>query len=337
MEAQRRVAERLAAVPGVTAVGLASGFAMERRSQGNELYVDGGIGEEEFEPSVHYKAIGEGYFQAMEIPLLAGRTMTWEDIADRRRVGLITENLAHRHWGDPASAIGRRIRHAPDDPWREVIGVVGDVRDAGLRDEPPGVVYWPMAVDDFLGFDSWVRRDMAYLVRTTVVPATAVLPQVREAVWEVNSDLPLAGVQTLDEVVRRDLAPTEFMMMLLAIAAGVALVLGAVGVYGVISYSVSQRTHEIGIRIALGATATDVKRLGLKHGLAIAAAGGAVGLLGAVALSETLSSLLYDVQPQDPISVVGMAALITCVVLLASYIPARRATRIQPMEALRWE
>jgi ABC-type antimicrobial peptide transport system permease subunit len=194
-----------------------------------------------------------------------------------------------------------------------------------------------MAVNDFLQFPSWVRRNMAYVLRTAVLPPTALLPQVREAVWSVNPDLPLAGVRTLDEVVKRDVAPTQFVMTLLLVAAAVALVLGAVGVYGVISYSVTQRRREIGIRIALGATPADVKRLGIRHGLAIAGVGGLVGAALAFALGRGMAALLYGVTPSDPVSLGAIAALLLAIVLLASWVPARRATRIEPTVALRAE
>ena len=331
----RRIAENLGSIPGVESVGLASGFTMELRSNTNELYVDESLAGEPFDPSIHYKAIGADYFGAMGIPLLAGRTISWDDITARRHVGLITENLAVRHWGSPAGAVGRRIRHSPEDPWREVIGVVGDVRDAGITSEAPGVVYWPMAVAEFLGSPSWVRRDLAYIVRTGVMPPTSVLPQVRQAVWSVNRDLPLANVRTLDEVARRDMAPTKFMMTLLLVAAGVALILGTVGVYGVISYAVSQRTQEIGIRMALGATATDIKRLGLRHGLMIALTGGVLGSALAVVLGRTIAALLYGVSPSDPVSLAAIVTVLAAVVLMASYVPALRATRVEPTTALR--
>ena len=337
IEIHRRIVESLESIPEVESVGLASGFTMELRSNTNELYADESRTGDAFDPSIHYKAIGGDYFEAMRIPLLAGRTIRWDDIADRRHVGLITENLAVRHWGSPAGAVGRRIRHSTEDPWREVIGVVGDVRDAGITSDAPGVVYWPMAVAEFLGSPSWVRRDLAYVVRTGVMPPTSVLPQVRQAIWSVNPDLPLANIRTLDEVARRDMAPTQFMMTLLLVAAGVALILGTVGVYGVISYAVSQRTQEIGIRMALGATAADIKRLGLRHGLLIALTGGVLGSALAVVLGRTIEAALYGVSPSDPVSVAAIVTVLGGVVLLASYVPARRATRVEPTTALRTE
>jgi predicted permease len=337
IEIHRRIVESLGSIPEVESVGLASGFTMELRSNTNELYTDESRTGDAFDPSIHYKAIGADYFGAMGIPLLAGRTIRWDDITDRRPVGLITENLAVRHWGSAAAAVGRRIRHSPEDPWREVIGVVSDVRDAGITSDPPGVVYWPVAVAEFLGSPSWVRRNLAYVVRTGVMPPTTVLSQVRQAVWTVDPDLPLANIRTLDEVARRDMAPTRFMMTLLLVAAAVALVLGTVGVYGVISYAVSQRTQEIGIRMALGATAADIKRLGLRHGLVIALSGGVLGLILSVVLGRTIETVLYGVSPSDPFSVAVIATVLGGVVLLASYVPARRATRVEPTTALRAE
>lgn len=332
------VIARLSEIPGVISVGATSSITMERRSNTNVLYVeDSPLPQGTDPPSCYYKAIAGDYFGTMGIPLLAGRTITWDDIRDRRPVGLVTENVAREYWGEPSSAIGRRIRHHPDDPWREVIGVVSNVRDLGIGEEPPMVVYWAMAVESFAGFDLWVRRDMAYVMRSERPYPAQMMPEVREAIWSVKPNLPVANVQTLDEIVAGSMARTSFTLVMLGIAAVAAVLLGTVGIYGVISYVFAQRTREIGVRMALGATFQDVRWLVLRQGALVAAAGTVIGLAAAAGLTRFISALLYGVQPADVTTFVAAATAVVLVSLLASYIPARRAAKVDPMHSLRNE
>jgi putative ABC transport system permease protein len=332
-----QILARLGELPGVDSVGAISGLTMEGRSNQNSFLAENAPAGDGEVLRGAYKAIAGDYFDTMGIPLVAGRTIDWDDIRARRPVGMINERLARELWGDPAQALGKRIRHSGNDPWREVIGVVGNVRDGGLRSSPPALAYWPIVVEDFLGFDVWLRREMAFVVRTERGDPLSLLPEIRGAIWSVNPNLPLAEVRTLDDLVAVNMARTSFTLVMLGLAAGVAVLLGTVGIYGVVSYVFAQRTHEIGVRMALGATRRDVNGLVLRHGGMVAAAGVAVGLVGAVGLTRFLTTLLYDVQPVDPATYLVAALAVVIVSLLASYIPAHRAAKVDPMQSLRGE
>jgi ABC-type antimicrobial peptide transport system permease subunit len=212
-------------------------------------------------------------------------------------------------------------------PWFEVVGVVGDVRDSGVTKDAPPVVFLPLDT---------TTRSLAFAMRTSLPPAS-LLPQARAAVGAVNPNLPLANVRTLDDILARSMARTSFTLVTLTIAAAVALALGLVGLYGVIAYIVSQRTHEIGVRMALGATRRDVSRMVLRRGMILAGAGVIVGLVAAVVLTRLMSSLLYGVEPTDPITFAAVATLLIGVAFVASFLPASRASRIDPLVALRLE
>ncbi len=331
------ILERLKAIPGVVEAGAASSITMEGRSNRNFVFAEGDSRPgSQTSPLRSYKAVAGDYFGAMGIPLLAGRTLTWDDILRKAAVGVVTESLAREHWGDPHQALGKRIRHDPSDPWREIVGVVGDVRDRGLREGVSGIAYWPMAVEDFLGFDLWVRRALTYVVRTERVDAVGLLPEVRDAIWSLNPNLPLAQVRTLDAVVARTLAPTAFALVMLSIAAALGVALGMVGLYGVISSIFAQRTPEIGVRMALGASPGDIGRMVLKQGGGVALVGIAGGLAAALALTGFMSSLLHGVARSDPLTYAAATLLVAVVCLLASVHPARRASRVDPIQSLRW-
>ena len=222
------------------------------------------------------------------------------------------------------------------------MGVVGDVRDDGLSQDPTEVVYWPMVTPNpwsGIGGDEPIsaRRSMAYVIRSPRTGTADFFREVRETIWAVNPNLPLANVRTVAGIQEGSMAQTSFTLVMLGIAAAVALLLGAIGIYGVISYVVSQRTREIGVRIAVGAASVDVTRMVLRQGLALAGAGVVVGLASAFGLTRLMSALLYGVSPLDPMTFGTVAVLLTSVALVASYIPARRAAMTDPVEALRAE
>jgi predicted lysophospholipase L1 biosynthesis ABC-type transport system permease subunit len=233
--------------------------------------------------------------------------------------------------------VGKRIRVTLQDDWREVIGVVADVRDDGVPLKAPATVYWPLLQKNFEGDGVSERRGVAFVIRIPRAGSTGFLQELRQAVWNVNPNLPLAGVTTLETLYDKSLARTSFTLVMLAIAGGMALLLGVIGIYGVISYSVSQRRREIGIRLALGAPLQEVTGIFVRHGLVLSSIGAACGLSAAFALSRLMKSLLFDVSPADPATYVSVSVGLIVAAMLASYLPARRATKVDPVEALRAE
>ncbi|HEU4692404.1 MAG TPA: ABC transporter permease, partial [Vicinamibacterales bacterium] len=327
------VAEQLARVPGVTSVGLSSSITMDGEDNGNYAAI------EEFpDPEGtmvklrRFKSVGPGYFETMGNRLAAGRSITWNDIREERPVVIISEPLAREYWGEPAKALGKRLRgSSPKYPWREIVGVSGNERDDGLALPPTQIVYWPMLNESY----RW--RTMAFVVRSTRVGAPGFVRELEQAVWAINPNLPLATVQTLEEIQAGSMTQTSFALVMLGIAAGVALLIGMVGIYGVVAYAAAQRTREIGVRMALGARAEDVRHMFLRHGLWLAAIGIAVGVGIALTLTRVMSSFLFGVGPMDPLTYAAVAAVLAAMTLVATYLPAQRASRVDPVVALRAE
>jgi hypothetical protein len=269
--------------------------------------------------------------------LAAGRDFTWTDVHEMRPVAMVSENLARELWGSPAGAIGKRIRENPKGLWREIVGVAGDERDDGVHRKAPTIVYWPLLKTGFWGEEIDVRRTLAYAIRSPRAGSSEFLKQVEQAIWAVNPNLPLANVRTVREIYDRSLARTSFTLVLLSVAAGMALLLGVIGVYGVLSYAVAQRKREIGIRMAVGAPARQIRAMFVRFGLILAATGLACGFAVAFPLSRLMESLLYGVAPTDPLTYAGVGALLLLAALAAAYLPARRATKVDPLDALRVE
>jgi predicted permease len=324
-----RIARRLEQLPGVESVGISSSITMDGEDNANPLEVeDFPVTEGSLPPLRRFKSFAPGYFETMGNPVVAGRSITWTEVYERRPVVVVSEILAREYWNEPARALGERVRGS-GGRWYEIVGVVGAERDDGLHRPPTAIVYWPM-LDE-----SYVRRTMAYAVRSERVGAPGFLRELRQAVWSVDDDLPLAAVQTLDAIQARSMARTTFAMVMLAIAASVALLLSVVGIYGVIAYTATQRTREIGLRMALGAQIGDVRTMFLRHGLRLTATGIALGIGAALVLTRVMSTLLFDVGPMDPLSYLAVSAVLATVAFLATYLPARRATRVDPVIALR--
>jgi hypothetical protein len=269
--------------------------------------------------------------------LVAGRDLTWSDTYEKHKVVLVSENLARELWQTPQNAIGKRVRDNLKAPWRDVVGVVSDERGDGLDKKAPTTVIWPVLMDQFPGDEVSVRRGVAYVIRSPRTGSAGFVNDVSRAVWSVNPNLPLAGMRTLQEIYDRSLARTSFTLVMLALAGGMALLLGIAGIYGVMSYSVSQRTREIGIRVALGAQSEQVVRMFVSHGARLATIGIVFGLLAAAGLTRFLSTLLFDVTPSDPLTYIIVCAGLIGAAVIASYVPALRATSVDPVEALRAE
>ena len=336
------IIDKLSAVPGVTSVALASTVTMTGQGWHDPLYArDRTYTESQIPPLRLFKIVSPGSMKTLGTPLVAGRDFTWTDIYDLRPVAMVSENLARELWGQPTAAVGKWIRPYAKGTWREVVGVVGDMRDDGLNEKAASVAYWPLMMEAFLPGDSdgktFVLRSGAFVVRSSRTGSAGFVDELGRAVWSVNANLPLASVRTVKEIYDASLARTSFTLVMLGIAGGMALLLGVAGIYGVISYSVSQRSREIGIRIALGARPQAVTRMFVVHGAALAAVGVTIGLAASAGVMRLISSLRFEVRPIDPLTYSLVALMLIGATVLASYVPALRATAVDPIDALRAE
>jgi hypothetical protein len=284
-----------------------------------------------------FKYASPDFFKTAGTRVVAGREMTWTEVWGLRPVLMISENLARELWGTAAAAVGKHLRQSPEMPWHEVIGVVQDVRENGLYQQAPTIVYWA-PISAYLNAKAGPNaiKQVTFIVRSERTGTEGFLNEVRRAVWSVNANLP-ASPRTMLEVYEQSLARTSFTLVMLAIAGLMALLLGVVGIYGVISYTVSQRRREIGIRAALGAQQGQMKRMFVGHGLLLVSIGVAFGLIAAAGLTRLMSSLLYGVSSLDPVTFLAVPLILVMTTVLACYLPARRAASVDPVEALRVE
>jgi predicted permease len=336
---QNNIADKLAEIPGVTSVGFASAVPMEGGDPNwDNIYVEGKAYAPNEIPALRlFQYVSPGFFHTAGTRIIAGRELTWTEVYGFRSVAMVSENLARELWGSPSAAIGKRFRQYPKMPWREVIGVVQDVRENGIQEQAPLTVYWPTMMSSLFGPGPEVWRTVTFVVRSDRTGTEAFLNQVRQAVWSVNSNLPVASVQSMQDIYDRSLASTSFTLVMLGIAGAMALVLGIIGIYGVISYAVSQRRREIGIRLALGAQQSELRRMFVRHGLALSGTGVVVGLVAAAGLMRLMRSLLFGIDPIDPLTFAAVPVVLVTAALLASYLPARRAAQVDPMQALKAE
>jgi putative ABC transport system permease protein len=339
--AQNAILEKLTAIPGVSAAAFATvmpaeGFAPDWdliNVEGQPIMRDG-----QTPPMRIFKSVSPGLFEAAGTRIVAGRDYTWEDLYSRRNVAIVSENLARELWGTAAAAIGKRVRTLETVAWREVVGVVQDVSENGLQQPAPAIVYWPALMPSlYEAGKTDASQTVTFVVRSGAAGTEGLLNQMRQAVWSVNPGLPMASVRTMQEIYDQSMARTSFTLVMLAIAGAMALVLGIVGIYGVISYAVSQRTREIGIRLALGARPRELEQMFVRHGLMLTAIGVVIGLGVAVGLSRLMSSLLYGVSALDPITFAAVPLVLATAAALASYLPARRVAAVDPVEALKAE
>jgi predicted permease len=326
----KAILDNIEAIPGVSSADLSGAVPMDAGAESDPVLVKDHMLQGQVPPARKCFWVSPSFFSTMGIPIVAGRDLTWNDVLNKRPVAIVSENLAREYWHNPWDALGKQIGGSPE-AWRQIVGVVGNVHDDGTSQKAPTTVYWPITDSDgFLG-------GPAFAIRSASAGTQSLMNEVRRAVWSVDPDLPQYQIHTLDHYYAKSMARTSFTLVMLALAGGMALLLGIVGLYGVIAYSVSQRTHEIGIRIALGAQRHDVLKLVVNGGMGLTVIGVAVGVAGAVALTRFLSSLLYGVKPTDPLTFVVVSLVLTGVALLACYVPARRATKADPIVALRYE
>lgn len=325
---QRNIVDRLQAVAGVSSVSMMDGLPMTDFSSQDPIFAsDHNYAESQIPPLRRFIRTAPGTFRTLGTPIVAGREFTWDELEQNRKVALISENFAREYWGSAAAAVGQRIRENPTEPWSEVIGVVADVRHDGVDKPAPTTVYWPEP-----GI-----RSMTYLVRSSRLNSQAFTNELRAAVQAASASIPVTNLRTMQTVYDKSMSRTAFTLTLLAVSGGMALLLAVVGVYAVISYTVAQRTREIGIRIALGAQQQGVQLLFVRKGLVLAGIGAGAGVIVAMALARLLSSLLFEISPLDPLTYVLVVVGLLAAAALASYLPALRVARVNPSEALRAE
>ncbi|HXS80481.1 MAG TPA: ADOP family duplicated permease, partial [Gammaproteobacteria bacterium] len=338
------IQDALAAIPGVTSAAFASAMPMEGFGSNLGVVNSGAIVTSDARdaaadnpPLRLFKYASPGFFATAGTRLVAGREISWAEVYGLRPVVTVSENLARELWGTPTAALGKELRVSPGMPWHEVIGVVQDVRENGFFEPPPPTVYWP-TMSAYIGIGSGTNaiRGVIYVVRSERAGTEAFLNEMRQAVWSVAPSLPVAP-RTMQDVYERSLERTSFALVMLGLSASMALLLGVVGIYGVLSYTVLQRRREIGIRAALGAQQRDLKRMFVRHGLALAGVGVAIGLVAAAGLTRLMSTLLYGITPLDPLTYAAVPVILVMTTVLASYLPARQVMSIEPVEALRSE
>ena len=335
---QEAMLDKIAAIPGVSSASFSTAIPMDGRDSMDPVVAqDRTYKEGELPPIRHFKFVSPGLFAALGTPLIVGRDLTWTDIYKKIPVAIVSENFAREYWHSAAGALGKQIRVGTTDDWREIIGVAGDVHNDGVNKPAPTTVYWPVMMDRFEGQKEMVQRSISLAIRSPRAGSEAFMKEVQQAVWSTDPNLPLADVHTLGYYYAKSMARTSFTLVMLAVAGGMALLLGIVGIYGVISYSVTQRTREIGIRIALGAERQSITAMFVRNGLWLAGIGIACGLVTAFATMRLMSSLLFNVSPVDPVTYAIITAGVLATALLACYLPSRRAASIEPVNALRTE
>ncbi|HEY4355323.1 MAG TPA: ABC transporter permease [Acidobacteriaceae bacterium] len=335
---QQEIANKLAAIPGVSAVSYAVGVPLDGHQSNDPVFArDRFYKEGELPPIRRHKFVAPGFFQTIGTSLVAGRDLTWDDTYGERPVAVVSENMAKEYWHDAANALGKQVRIGNKDEWRQIVGVVANTYDDGVNEKPPTVVYWPILRANYESQKESVTRGVAYVVRSPRAGSAAFSSEVQRAVWSVDSNLPLADPRTVGQLYAKSMARTSFTLVMLCVAGAMALLLGIVGIYGVIAYAVSQRTREVGIRMAMGAQRGQLTSLFVRQGLVLAAIGAVFGVAASFVTMRLMSSLLFHVSPMDPGTYVVATAGVVMIAWLACYLPSRRAATVNPVNALRAE
>ena len=336
---QKNILDNLAAIPGVSSTGFTASVPMSGAEPGwDQILIEGKNYDVGSPPMRLYNYVSPGYFHTAGTRLVAGRDFTWAETFGVRPMAIISEGLARELWGSPRAAIGKRFREFPGMPWHEVVGVVQDVRQNGVDQVSPATVYWPSIMHDFKDPESFdAQRTVYFAIRTQRAGTQAFINEMQHAVWSVNANLPVANINTMQDLYGDSMARTSFTLVMLAIAGIMALALGILGIYGVISYAVSQRTREIGIRMALGAKKSELAWMFVRSALLLTGVGTAVGLGAAAALMSLMRTLLFGISPLDPLTFAVVPVALVVAAALASYLPARRTAAVNPVVALRAE
>jgi predicted permease len=335
---QNEIAEKIAAVPGVTSVGFSAAVPMEGNDPNwDEMAVEGKVYPGGEPPMRFFNYVSPGYFSTMGSAIVAGREYSWDDVYGLRNNIMVSENFARENWGSASAAIGKRMRQFKSMPWQVIIGVVQDVRHNGVNEKAPETIYWPAMLQSPYTHQPTIDgpRSATFVVRSKRAGSEALVADIQRAVGSVNANVPIANPSTMQDIYAKSMARTSFTLSMLGIAGSMALLLGIIGIYGVISYAVSQRTREIGIRLALGAQKSELKWMFVRSALVLTAAGVAIGIVGAAALTQSMKSLLFEISPLDPLTYLTVPFILVAAAALASYLPARRAAGVNPVEALR--
>jgi predicted permease len=345
-QVHKAMLEGLSSIPGVTAVALTNAMPMGNivpngfGSSQMPLFSERDTSEVSRKRQLRmFKYVSPGYFRTSGTRLIAGREYTSEDLDRLRPVIIVSKNLATEQWGSPAAALGQRVRPDPNASWREVIGVVDDVREFGVNVPPPPIAYWPARVESLTAAAAApdVPRRVVLMLRSPRAGSQALVDEIRQRLSSVNGGVPMTFVQTMQDVYDASMTRTSFALVMLGIAAFMALVLGLVGIYGVVAYVATRRTREVGIRLTLGAQQREVRAMFLRHGLVLTGIGIAIGLGAAAGVTRVMTSMLFDVSSLDPLTYVAVAVLLMTTTLLATYVPARRISRVDPAVAMRTE
>jgi len=324
----------LRARPDVDSVAAANALPFSGNNGSRTFHIEGQEPKRpEDQPEEQLRIVTDGYFQTMKVPLVKGREFTDRDRLGAPRVAVVNESLARKHFPD-GRVIGRRVAFSRNEPqWYEIVGIVGNIKHRGLDapDRPEMYVPYRQPL-----FSNWTVRPMQVVVRTAGDPLAAAAT-VRREIARLDPDQPISDVRTMDERIGRSLESRRFNMILLAAFAALALALAAIGIYGILAYAVTERTHEIGVRLALGAQPRDVLSMIVAQGMAMTAAGAAIGVVAALTVTRLMSSLLFGISAADPMTFAAIPLLLGVVAFVACYVPARRATRVDPLVALRTE
>ena len=337
---ENNLVDHIATIPDVAAVGFAASVPLDGiDANWNQFQVEGKDYDVTKPQMRLYDYVSPGYFNAMGIHLVAGRDFNWTDNYSLRHKVIVSESFARETWGSAASAIGKHAHQSNRNPWDEVIGVVEDVHQHGVDEKAPIIIYWPVLMyipyidQPTIG----AERNVTFAIHSKRAGSENFLNQVRQAVSFVNPNLPVAGVRTMQEVYGQSLARQSFTLVMLGIAGSMALALGVIGIYGVVSYAILQRTREIGIRMALGAQRRTVKWMFVRSALTLTGGGIAIGLVASALLVQLMKTLLFGIHPLDPITFTTVPFVLVAAATLASYLPAARAAAVNPVYALKTE
>ncbi|HEV8394248.1 MAG TPA: ABC transporter permease [Vicinamibacterales bacterium] len=331
---QQSILDRLAAIPGVTSAAFVDQVPMEPFRYTAPVAAEGqNYGPNRIPPTRTIRLLSPGALRTLGTPLLVGRDFTWEELHNQRNVAMVSESFARTEWSTVEGAVGKRVRVGTSQTWQEVIGVVAEVYDDGANKPAPPIVYWPARSQDYVG-GTLLPRSVNFSMRSDRAGTEAFVRDIRQAVAEVMPGLPVFQIRTLREVYDLSMAGTAFSLVMLSIAGSMALLLGAVGIYGVLAYAAMQCQREVGIRLALGAQPGTVKGMFVYRGLMLAGIGIAIGAVVAAGATRSMSSLLFGVTPVDTATLAAAASVLVMAALAASYIPARRAAALDPVHTL---